>query len=136
MGVEAVNIYGLSEIVGPGVSNEDFEEKGTGSYIWEDHFFPEVVDRDTGEPNLPIFFPGLPLGRQQERTAYEIEFVDPRKVHHQIASSAPWILGTPIQHGQRFITPVDSLESLVFLPVHDALPVPVHRPAYPTVRSH
>ncbi len=50
MGVNAVNIYGLSEIIGPGVSNEDFEEKGTGSYIWEDHFFPEVVDKDTGEP--------------------------------------------------------------------------------------
>jgi phenylacetate-CoA ligase len=50
LGVQAVNIYGLSEIIGPGVSNEDFEEKGTGSYIWEDHFFPEVVDRETGEP--------------------------------------------------------------------------------------
>ncbi len=50
MGVRAVNIYGLSEIIGPGVSNEDYEERGTGSYIWEDHFFPEVVDKDTGEP--------------------------------------------------------------------------------------
>ena len=47
--VTATNIYGLSEIMGPGVSQEDFEEQGTGSYIWEDHFFPEVVDRDTGE---------------------------------------------------------------------------------------
>ena len=50
MGVKAVNIYGLSEIIGPGVSNEDFEERGTGSYVWEDHFFPEIVDKDTGEP--------------------------------------------------------------------------------------
>jgi len=50
MGVKAVNIYGLSEIIGPGVSNEDHEERGTGSYIWEDHFFPEVVDKDSGEP--------------------------------------------------------------------------------------
>jgi len=56
MGVDATNIYGLSEIMGPGVSQEDFEEKGTGSYIWEDHFFPEVVDRDTGEP--------LPYGQE------------------------------------------------------------------------
>jgi len=48
--VTATNIYGLSEIIGPGVSQEDFEEKGTGSYIWEDHFFPEVVDKDTGQP--------------------------------------------------------------------------------------
>lgn len=56
LGVTATNIYGLSEIIGPGVSQEDFEEKGTGSYIWEDHFFPEVVDKDTGEP--------LPEGQQ------------------------------------------------------------------------
>lgn len=48
--VNATNIYGLSEIIGPGVSQEDFEEKGTGSYIWEDHFFPEVVNKETGEP--------------------------------------------------------------------------------------
>lgn len=48
--VSATNIYGLSEIIGPGVSQEDHEEKGRGSYIWEDHFFPEIVDRDTGEP--------------------------------------------------------------------------------------
>lgn len=48
--VTATNIYGLSEIIGPGVSQEDQEEKGRGSYIWEDHFFPEIVDRDTGEP--------------------------------------------------------------------------------------
>ncbi len=47
--VTATNIYGLSEIIGPGVSQEDFEEKGTGSYVWEDHFFPEVVDKDTGK---------------------------------------------------------------------------------------
>jgi len=48
--VTATNIYGLSEIIGPGVSQEDFEEKGTGSYVWEDHFFPEVVDKETGKP--------------------------------------------------------------------------------------
>ena len=54
--VTATNIYGLSEIIGPGVSQEDYEEKGTGSYVWEDHFFPEVVDRDTGKP--------LPYGQE------------------------------------------------------------------------
>lgn len=52
LNVKATNIYGLSEIIGPGVSQEDFEEQGTGSYIWEDHFFPEIVDKDTGE-SLP-----------------------------------------------------------------------------------
>jgi phenylacetate-CoA ligase len=56
LGVTATNIYGLSEIIGPGVSQEDYEEKGTGSYIWEDHFYPEIVDKDTGEP--------LPYGQQ------------------------------------------------------------------------
>lgn len=49
LNVTATNIYGLSEIIGPGVSQEDFEEKGTGSYVWEDHFFPEVVDKDSGK---------------------------------------------------------------------------------------
>jgi len=48
--VQATNLYGLSEIIGPGVSQEDVNERGTGSYIWEDHFYPEVVDRLTGEP--------------------------------------------------------------------------------------
>jgi phenylacetate-CoA ligase len=50
LNVTATNIYGLSEIIGPGVSQEDCEEKGTGSYIWEDHFYPEVVDKETGKP--------------------------------------------------------------------------------------
>ncbi|SUX47857.1 phenylacetate--CoA ligase family protein [Chryseobacterium indoltheticum] len=49
LGVHATNIYGLSEIIGPGVSMEDFEEKG-GSYIWEDHFYPEILDPITKQP--------------------------------------------------------------------------------------
>src|SRR5699024_1821162 len=49
LGVEATNIYGLSEIIGPGVSNEDWEAKG-GSYIWEDHLYPEILDPKTKEP--------------------------------------------------------------------------------------
>ncbi|WP_216319710.1 AMP-binding protein [Deinococcus aestuarii] len=48
LGVKATNIYGLSEIIGPGVSNEDAEEQ-RGSYLWEDHFYPEIVDPETGE---------------------------------------------------------------------------------------
>jgi phenylacetate-CoA ligase len=58
LGVTATNIYGLSEVMGPGVSQEDCDEKGTGSYIWEDHFYPEVVDKDTHEP-LPEGKPGV-----------------------------------------------------------------------------
>jgi phenylacetate-CoA ligase len=50
LNVKATNIYGLSEVIGPGVSIEAWDEQGTGSYIWEDHFFPEIVDRHTGEP--------------------------------------------------------------------------------------
>ncbi|MGI9583724.1 phenylacetate--CoA ligase family protein [Chryseobacterium sp. RRHN12] len=49
LGVHATNIYGLSEIIGPGVSMEDFEEKG-GAYIWEDHFYPEILDPITKQP--------------------------------------------------------------------------------------
>lgn len=50
LGVRSTNIYGLSEIMGPGVSNEDVEEREGLSYIWEDHFYPEVVDPETGDP--------------------------------------------------------------------------------------
>ena len=50
LGVKATNIYGLSEVIGPGVSQEAYNEQGTGSYVWEDHFYPEIVDKDTGEP--------------------------------------------------------------------------------------
>ncbi|WP_292010098.1 phenylacetate--CoA ligase [Chryseobacterium sp.] len=49
LGLDATNIYGLSEIIGPGVSMEDWEEKG-GAYIWEDHFYPEILDPVTQEP--------------------------------------------------------------------------------------
>lgn len=47
--VNGVDIYGLSEIIGPGVSNECHEAQD-GLHLWEDHFYPEVVDPDTGEP--------------------------------------------------------------------------------------
>jgi phenylacetate-CoA ligase len=48
MGLDAVDIYGLSEVMGPGVANECIETKD-GPTIWEDHFFPEIIDPDTGE---------------------------------------------------------------------------------------
>jgi len=46
--IDAVDIYGLSEVIGPGVSQECVETKD-GLHIWEDHFFPEVVDPITGD---------------------------------------------------------------------------------------
>jgi phenylacetate-CoA ligase len=46
--IEAVDIYGLSEVMGPGVACECIETKD-GPVIWEDHFYPEIVDPETGE---------------------------------------------------------------------------------------
>lgn len=46
--MHAVDIYGLSEVMGPGVANECVETKD-GLHIWEDHFYPEVIDPETGE---------------------------------------------------------------------------------------
>ncbi len=57
LGVTGIDIYGLSEIVGPGVSIECHEAQD-GLHIWEDRFYPEVVDPDTGEP--------LPEGEEGE----------------------------------------------------------------------
>ncbi|MEO1170877.1 MAG: phenylacetate--CoA ligase PaaK [Myxococcota bacterium] len=47
--LHAVDVYGLSEVVGPGVANELWSEKD-GAYVWEDHFYPEVIDQETLEP--------------------------------------------------------------------------------------
>jgi phenylacetate-CoA ligase len=47
-GIDAVDIYGLSEVMGPGVANECIEAKD-GPVIWEDHFYPEIIDPETGE---------------------------------------------------------------------------------------
>jgi phenylacetate-CoA ligase len=47
MGLDAVDIYGLSEVMGPGVANECIETKD-GPVIWEDHFYPEIIDPRTG----------------------------------------------------------------------------------------
>lgn len=47
-GIDAVDIYGLSEVMGPGVASECIETKD-GPVIWEDHFYPEIIDPTTGE---------------------------------------------------------------------------------------
>ncbi len=46
-GLDAVDIYGLSEVMGPGVASECVESKD-GPVVWEDHFYPEIIDPDTG----------------------------------------------------------------------------------------
>ncbi|UEP21822.1 phenylacetate--CoA ligase [Burkholderia ambifaria] len=48
MGIDAVDIYGLSEVMGPGVASECVETKD-GPTIWEDYFYPEIIDPDTGD---------------------------------------------------------------------------------------
>ena len=49
VGITAVDIYGLSEVMGPGVASECAETQD-GPTIWEDHFYPEIINPDTGEP--------------------------------------------------------------------------------------
>ena len=49
LGLDSVDIYGLSEVMGPGVACECIESKD-GPVIWEDHFYPEIIDPDTGLP--------------------------------------------------------------------------------------
>ena len=46
--MDAVDIYGLSEVMGPGVANECVETKD-GLHIWEDHFYPEIIDPESGQ---------------------------------------------------------------------------------------
>jgi len=46
-GIDAVDIYGLSEVMGPGVASECVESKD-GPVVWEDHFYPEIIDPETG----------------------------------------------------------------------------------------
>jgi phenylacetate-CoA ligase len=48
MGIDALDLYGLSEVIGPGVGQECIESKD-GLTIWEDHFYPEIIDPQTGK---------------------------------------------------------------------------------------
>ena len=49
LGIQALDIYGLSEVMGPGVGQECALERD-GTTLWEDYFYPEIVDPDTGKP--------------------------------------------------------------------------------------
>jgi phenylacetate-CoA ligase len=49
MGLEALDIYGLSEVMGPGIAQECADSKGALT-LWEDHFYPEIIDPATGAP--------------------------------------------------------------------------------------
>jgi phenylacetate-CoA ligase len=56
LGIDAIDVYGLSEVIGPGVACECVETKD-GPHIWEDHFYPEIIHPETGEV-LPDGEPG------------------------------------------------------------------------------
>ncbi|WP_262694729.1 phenylacetate--CoA ligase PaaK [Kordiimonas aquimaris] len=47
-GIDAIDIYGLSEVIGPGVGQESIKTKD-GPHLWEDHFYPEIISPETGE---------------------------------------------------------------------------------------
>lgn len=83
LGLTALDIYGLSEIMGPGVAQECFEGKN-GLHIWEDHFLPEIINPETGE-RLPegeqgelvittITKQGIPLIRYRTRDITSITY--------------------------------------------------------------
>ncbi len=55
--IDAIDIFGLTEVIGPGVSSECLEAK-KGLHVFEDHFIPEIIDPETGEP--------LPYGEKGE----------------------------------------------------------------------
>ena len=84
LGLDAIDIYGLSEIMGPGVAIECIEEKH-GLHIWEDHFIPEIINPETGLPVAEgekgelvittITKQGIPLIRYRTRDITSISYV-------------------------------------------------------------
>ena len=83
MGINALNIYGLSEVMGPGVAMECLESK-CGMHLWEDHFLPEIIDPVSGEilPEgstgelviTPLTKQGIPLVRYRTRDITSLNY--------------------------------------------------------------
>lgn len=83
LGLDAIDIYGLSEIMGPGVAIECIQEKH-GLHIWEDHFLPEIINPETGIPVAEgelgelvittITKQGIPLIRYRTRDITSISY--------------------------------------------------------------
>lgn len=96
LGLDAIDIYGLSEIMGPGVAIECIEEKH-GLHIWEDHFIPEIINPETGQPVAEgekgelvittITKQGIPLIRYRTRDVTSISYLPCRcgRSHARIA---------------------------------------------------
>ena len=83
LGITATNIYGLSEIMGPGVAQSCAKEQ-KGMHIWEDHFLPEIIDPNTGEILPPgstgelvittLTKQGIPLVRYRTRDITSLDY--------------------------------------------------------------
>lgn len=83
LGIDALNIYGLSEVMGPGISMECLEAKN-GMHIFEDHFLPEIIDPVTGEVRGPgetgelvlttLTKEGIPLVRYRTRDMTSLDY--------------------------------------------------------------
>ncbi len=83
LGIDALNIYGLSEVMGPGVSMECLEAKH-GMHIWEDHFLPEIIDPVSGQVKGPgetgelvlttLTKEGVPLLRYRTRDITSLDY--------------------------------------------------------------
>ncbi len=83
LGIDALNIYGLSEVMGPGISMECVEAKN-GMHIWEDHFLPEIIDPVTGRNKAPgetgelvlttLTKQGVPLVRYRTRDITSLDY--------------------------------------------------------------
>ena len=83
LGIDALNIYGLSEVMGPGVSMECLEAK-CGMHIWEDHFLPEIIDPVSGQVKKPgepgelvlttLTKEGVPLVRYRTRDITTLDY--------------------------------------------------------------
>ena len=84
---DACDIYGLSEIIGPGVAVECRENKG-GMHIFEDHFYPEIVDPETGDPT-PEGEPGELVLTTLTKTAQPVIRYRTRDITHFIGGRCP-----------------------------------------------
>ena len=91
-GIHAVDIYGLSEVMGPGVAQECVETKD-GLHVWEDHFYPEVIDPITGEvlPEGERGRAGLHLADQGGHAGHPVPHPRPHPAaaRHRPAGHAP-----------------------------------------------
>ena len=81
--IKAIDIYGLSEVLGPGVAIECHEEQ-RGLHIMEDHFLPEIVDRDTFEP-LPVGAAGELVFTTLTKEAFPVIRYRTKDISHLIA---------------------------------------------------